>query len=230
MTYLAASATVRRADAIDAIIAPHAGMMFSGPVAAYAYRLLQRSRPFDVAVLVGPSHFVGFDGVALYPSGGFETPSRRRRSTTRCGARSAARPRRSSSEHAGRASRANTRSRCSCRFSGGSRRTLPIVPLVMGYQTARRRSRLGEALAAALAAARALLVASTDLSHYHDAATAGALDAVVHRCVARFDADGLLRCSSSIRKREPDARRLRRRPTVAVMRRRARSARARRAC
>src|SRR6185436_6460371 len=56
-----------------ALIAPHAGLMYSGPVAAHAYRLL-RGRVFDVAVLVGPSHFVGFDGVSIYPSGGFETP------------------------------------------------------------------------------------------------------------------------------------------------------------
>src|SRR5712671_1812737 len=56
-----------------ALIAPHAGLTYSGPVAAHAYRLL-RDRAFDVAVLVGPSHFVGFEGVAVYPSGGFETP------------------------------------------------------------------------------------------------------------------------------------------------------------
>src|ERR1043166_5092020 len=56
-----------------ALIAPHAGLMYSGPVAAHAYRLL-RGRSFDVAVLVGPSHFVGFDGVALPKAGGFGTP------------------------------------------------------------------------------------------------------------------------------------------------------------
>src|SRR5215212_7212347 len=61
------------AGELTALIAPHAGLMYSGPVAAHAYRLL-RQRTFDVAVLVGPSHFVGFEGVALYPSGGFETP------------------------------------------------------------------------------------------------------------------------------------------------------------
>src|SRR5439155_6113515 len=56
-----------------ALIARHAGLMYSGPVAAHAYRLL-RDRAFDVAVLVGPSHFVGFEGVSVYPSGGFDTP------------------------------------------------------------------------------------------------------------------------------------------------------------
>src|SRR5580765_8845871 len=58
---------------LTAIIAPHAGLIYSGPVAAHAYRLL-RDRAFDVAVLVGPSHFVGFEGVSIYPSGGFDTP------------------------------------------------------------------------------------------------------------------------------------------------------------
>src|SRR4030081_869310 len=47
-----------------ALVAPHAGLMYSGPVAAHAYRLL-RDRVFDVAVLAGPSHFVGFDGVSI---------------------------------------------------------------------------------------------------------------------------------------------------------------------
>src|SRR5437763_12698532 len=56
-----------------ALIAPHAGLMYSGPVAAHAYRLL-RGRTFDVAVIVGPSHFVGFDGVAVPGASGFETP------------------------------------------------------------------------------------------------------------------------------------------------------------
>src|SRR6476469_8845213 len=55
-----------------ALIAPHAGLMYSGPVAAHAYRLL-RDRTFEVIVLVGPSHFEGFDGVAIWPRGGFET-------------------------------------------------------------------------------------------------------------------------------------------------------------
>ena len=36
-----------------ALVAPHAALMYSGPVAAHAYRLL-RGRAFDVAVLVGP--------------------------------------------------------------------------------------------------------------------------------------------------------------------------------
>src|SRR5687768_13515990 len=58
---------------VRAIIAPHAGMMFSGPVGAYAYRAAGAG-DYDVAVLVGPSHFFAFDGAALWPEGAFETP------------------------------------------------------------------------------------------------------------------------------------------------------------
>src|SRR3954469_3496958 len=58
---------------IQAVLAPHAGLMFSGPVGAHAYRAAA-SQPFDVVVLVGPSHFVAFDGVSIFPDGAFATP------------------------------------------------------------------------------------------------------------------------------------------------------------
>src|SRR5262245_8941324 len=56
-----------------ALIAPHAGIAYSGPVAAHAYRLL-RSRLYEVVVIVGPSHYVGFSGASVWPRGSFETP------------------------------------------------------------------------------------------------------------------------------------------------------------
>jgi AmmeMemoRadiSam system protein B len=61
----------------------------------------------------------------------------------------------------------------------------------MGYQTGPTARALGDALAQTLDGRRALVIASSDLSHYHDAATAAALDKVVVDCVAAFDADRL---------------------------------------
>src|SRR6185503_17179832 len=61
------------AGRVQAILAPHAGLMFSGPVGAYAYKAAAAGE-FDVAVLVGPSHFAAFDGAALWPDGAFESP------------------------------------------------------------------------------------------------------------------------------------------------------------
>ena len=73
---------------------------------------------------------------------------------------------------------------------------VPIVPLVMGHQTRETAFALGDAIAprgrGRDARRRVLLVASSDLSHYEDAATRRALDAVVIRHVEALDAEGLM--------------------------------------
>src|SRR4051794_40263072 len=71
--HLARAADGAPLETITAIIAPHAGLLYSGPVAAHAYRQLD-GRRIDTVVLVGPSHFVGFDGISIYRTGGFDTP------------------------------------------------------------------------------------------------------------------------------------------------------------
>lgn len=171
-----------------ALVAPHAGLKYSGPVAAHAYRLL-RDRAFDVAVLVGPSHFLGFDGVSLHPSGGFETPFGLASIDVEC-ARAIAAATPIVHEHPAAHAREHSLE-MQLPFLAHLAPDVPIVPLLMGYQTAWTAAALGDALALALRGRKALLVASTDLSHYHDATTASALDHVVIDCVARFDADGL---------------------------------------
>jgi AmmeMemoRadiSam system protein B len=177
-----------------ALVAPHAGLMYSGPVAAHAYRLL-RDRQFDVAVLVGPSHFVGFDGVAAFPAGGFETPFGVALIDEACAADvMAASPvvRANPAVH-GREHSLEMQLPFVQRLAPGIR----IVPLLMGHQTATTARSLGDALAAALRGRRALLVASTDLSHYQDAATAAQMDRVVIECVDRIDADALQQALNS---------------------------------
>jgi AmmeMemoRadiSam system protein B len=75
------------------------------------------------------------------------------------------------------------------------RRLLPdtrIVPVLMGYQTRTAIEDLAAALVRAAQGRRCLLVASTDLSHYFDAATAVRLDARVQDRVNAFDPEGLL--------------------------------------
>jgi MEMO1 family protein len=171
-----------------ALIAPHAGLMYSGPVAAHAYRLL-RGRRFDVAVLVGPSHFVGFEGVSVLSSGGFETPLGiasidEQLVAELIGAAPIVR------EHPGAHVREHSLE-MQLPFLQHVAPGTPIVPLVMGHQTTATARALGDGLTTVLRGRRALIIASTDLSHYHDATTAAALDRVVIDCVSRFDADGL---------------------------------------
>jgi len=203
------AATRDVAGDLVALIAPHAGLTYSGPVAAHAYRLL-RGRTFDVAVLVGPSHFVAFDGVSVSIDD-FETPLGAAVVDVPCaeallGYDAIVRtyPAAHAREHS---------LEMQLPFLKHLAPDVPIVPMVMGHQTAWTAEALGDALAGVLRGRRALVIASTDLSHYHDAATAASLDRVVIDCVERFDPGRLQRALDA----RPDHA-CGGGPTVAVMR------------
>lgn len=72
---LLAAASPVEAAAPLALIVPHAGYAYSGPVAATAYAHLARTRP-DVrrVLLIGPSHFAWFEGMALPGAEALATP------------------------------------------------------------------------------------------------------------------------------------------------------------
>ena len=58
-----------------ALIAPHAGYIYSGPIAAAGYSRLAPARErIRRVVLLGPSHFVGFHGMAAGSAEGWQTP------------------------------------------------------------------------------------------------------------------------------------------------------------
>ncbi|MFA6052639.1 MAG: AmmeMemoRadiSam system protein B [Methylobacter sp.] len=58
-----------------AIIAPHAGYIYSGPIAATAYARLKKARDrITRVVLIGPSHRVAFRGLAVSRAETFTTP------------------------------------------------------------------------------------------------------------------------------------------------------------
>src|SRR5258708_38249878 len=56
-----------------ALIAPHAGYIYSGPVAASIFRRVQGAS-FERVVLLGPAHYACLDGVALPEAAAFSTP------------------------------------------------------------------------------------------------------------------------------------------------------------
>jgi len=61
------------AGQIFGIIAPHAGYEYSGRVAAYAYSQV-KGKGYKTVFIVGSSHRVPFRGIAIYPEGSWETP------------------------------------------------------------------------------------------------------------------------------------------------------------
>lgn len=60
---------------VRALVVPHAGYVYSGPVAGTAYaRLRHRDAPVHRVVLLGPSHRVAFRGLAVPGTASFRTP------------------------------------------------------------------------------------------------------------------------------------------------------------
>lgn len=55
-------------------LVPHAGYMYSGPIAAHAYFHMARERPPETIVLVGPNHTGLGAAVSVFPSGAWRTP------------------------------------------------------------------------------------------------------------------------------------------------------------
>jgi MEMO1 family protein len=171
-----------------ALVAPHAGLMFSGGVGAHAYRAVS-GQTYDLLVLVGPSHFAAFEGVALFPGGAFDTPLGPVPIDPSAAAALAAfpvirpLPAVHQREHA---------LEMQLPFVRRLFPDTPMVPLLIGSQNRPTIVALADALAETLADRRPLLVASTDLSHYYDAKTAGHLDGRVAEHLDRFDPEGLL--------------------------------------
>jgi len=74
VTKLLGSVTVSKLPGrIIGIVAPHAGYDFSGAVAAHGYKLIS-DLDFKTVIIIGPSHRVLFDGVAVYDKGSWKTP------------------------------------------------------------------------------------------------------------------------------------------------------------
>ncbi len=68
-------ASVSSEVAPEAVVAPHAGYMYSGPFAAYAFKsLLPLAGTSPTVLLLGPAHFVAFNGVSTGPFTEWETP------------------------------------------------------------------------------------------------------------------------------------------------------------
>ena len=58
---------------VVALVAPHAGYVYSGPVAAYSYALL-KGRKFDRVVVIAPSHYEAFGFSSVYDGAAYTTP------------------------------------------------------------------------------------------------------------------------------------------------------------
>ena len=63
-----------REENVLAIIAPHAGYVFSGEVAATSFNQINGKKNYKDIFLIGPSHRVSFPGASIYDCGDYITP------------------------------------------------------------------------------------------------------------------------------------------------------------
>jgi AmmeMemoRadiSam system protein B/AmmeMemoRadiSam system protein A len=185
---------------IFALISPHAGYVYSGQVAAYGYSLLKKGQ-FGTVVVISPCHVEYFRFASIYDGGAYETPLGQvevdrelsediasRSDLVRIGPEGHGTGTRGRGEHS---------LEVQIPFLQVALGDFKIVPIVMGDQSADVVYGLAEALAGALAGRDVLIVASTDLSHFHDDGSARRLDGEFIRSLEAFDAAGLMQAIGS---------------------------------
>jgi len=174
---------------VRGIVSPHAGYLYSGLTAAHGYALLQGAS-YSTVVIVSPSHKEFFDGVSVFSGKGYRTPLGTL--TVNEAARDLLVERCSCAEISERGHNEEHAIEVQLPFLQHILGMFTILPIVIGSQRREYCFELGTALASILGQEDYLLVASTDLSHYHSAGVANRLDSIVIDDINKFDYDRLM--------------------------------------
>ena len=178
------------------IISPHAGYVYSGPIAARGYKILE-GEEYSTVIVISPSHTVGFDGVSAFAGKAYSTPFGQipiNRELTESIVSGSEIIKLSDAGHLAGGQRSEHALEVQLPFLQTALRNFTLVALVMGDQDYQTCEALGNAIADAIKGDDdVLIVASSDLSHFHDSKTAGRLDSVLIDKVRHFDYSGLSR-------------------------------------
>jgi MEMO1 family protein len=187
--YLRQAEDVTVAGEIVGLLAPHAGYVYSGHVAAHAYQAV-RGQSYDAVILIAPSHREYFSGVSVYARGAYETPlGMVPVDTDLAGDLIAQSVLVSDLPSVHRAEHAIEIQLPFLQFILGSFR---LVPLIMGDQTMSCCRALANAIVGVTGGRRILVVASSDLSHFHSYGQAVQMDRAAIKYIAAMDPLGLL--------------------------------------
>ncbi|HEB93322.1 MAG TPA: AmmeMemoRadiSam system protein B [Gammaproteobacteria bacterium] len=164
-----------------AIIVPHAGYVYSGPVAASAYaRLLPARQKIRRVVLLGPSHRVPLLGLASSGADAFSTPL----GTIPLDRQAIENVEQLPQVH--RLDEAHTLEHSlevQLPFLQDVLDDFTLVPLVVGDASP---AEVAEVLEALWGGQKTLIVVSSDLSHYHDYDTASVLDSATSQAIEQL--------------------------------------------
>ena len=171
------------------LVCPHAGYLYSGSTAAAGYNALKGSS-FDAVLMVGPSHRDFFTGVSIYPGDAYRTP---------LGDVPVQKDFRTALAEASPVIKVDDaghrEEHClevQLPFLQRVLEGFSFVPMIIGDQTRDVCLALGRAIASVARDRKVLLIASSDLSHFHPYDVAVGLDRRVIDYVEKFDAEALM--------------------------------------
>jgi len=181
-TYLSKAKKIPGEGSIIALISPHAGYRYSGQVAAYGYKQIQ-DRVIRRIILIGQSHHEGFKGASVYTKGFFKTPLGNiaidEKSTTKllnANADVKFYPEAFAKEHS---------LEVQLPFLQSVLKDFTIIPVLIGSPTRQTFEYLISELTEMIDE-QTLIVASTDLSHYHGYQQAIDMDSRIITAIERL--------------------------------------------
>ncbi len=183
--------SVARPETIPAdiigIVSPHAGYVYSGRTAAFAYNLI-KGREYKTVIIISPSHREYFPGISVYEGDAYETPLGIVEVNGKKADELAAGSKLIFKGIAGH--RQEHAVEVQLPFMQTVLENFTVVPVVMGDQGKAYIDELAPQLAK-VADKETLIVASSDLSHYHSKQEASELDSLVEKRISEFDYEGL---------------------------------------
>lgn len=174
---------------IKSLICPHAGYIYSGLTAAYAYKLLENKK-IETVVIISPSHREFFDGITIFPGTYYRTPLGDVQLDIELRKEIVEQEQRIKLSHIGH--REEHALEVQLPFLQIILENFKLIPIVIGNQLKEYSYLLGDLLGRVLNNRNAIVIASTDLSHYHMYETAKELDKIAIDAVAAFDYEKLL--------------------------------------
>jgi hypothetical protein len=187
--FLARASGPRPEGELLALIVPHAGYQFSGQVAASSYGQLG-GRTIDTVIVIGSAHTWGFSGASVYSEGRMRTPlgdvpvdRKIARSLLNEKAQVNSSPDPFEKEHS---------IEVQLPFLQTVLKDFSVVPILIGVPTRETFTHLVSKLGEIVREHKnVLIIASTDLSHYRDHATAVMMDKTVIDAMTRVSLEDL---------------------------------------
>ncbi len=180
---------------VTGIVVPHAGYVYSGQVAAYAYKAAQENK-FDAVILIGPSHRAYFKGASIYNGDGYETPLGVLPVDSALAGKIVSNSNGTVSLVPDARSPENSLE-IQVPFLQMALGGIPFVPVLMGTQDMNTCRALADAIIKAVVDKKVLVVASSDFSHYHDYDKAVEMDSAALGHIEKMDIEGFLRSLGS---------------------------------